>query len=103
MERRDAAPAGTGRTVIAIGIGAALFFAASAAHAWAVKSYYPTALSPTMPDKEQAIRIRSESPTLLRALRSAHRDSLQRSWTGTTAPSTDPRLTASIGPAVDDH
>ena len=58
----------------------------STAFAWEVKSYYPTGLTPTLPDSEEAQRQATQAPTLLNTIRQAHRESLQFGWKGVVPP-----------------
>jgi hypothetical protein len=52
------------------------------AHAWSVKSLYPTPMDPAMPSSERAQAMVSDSAPMLSPLRRAHQESLQRSWKG---------------------
>jgi hypothetical protein len=63
----------------------------STAWAWQPKAYYPSGFAPTMPGADEARRIVDQPPLLLRAVRDAHRQSLQRSWQGGIAVSPENR------------
>jgi hypothetical protein len=64
-----------------------LLFAASGltvptAFAWGAKAFYPTSVSPAMPDQQQAQRIAMEPPAIFRVLNGAHQRSRDLGWNG---------------------
>lgn len=59
--------------------------------AWEAKAYYPSAITPTMPSADEAVRVTAQPPLLLRSVRHAHREAKQRGWFG--VPSLDSRTT----------
>lgn len=74
------------RVIFYLLAGIPMLLSLSTAHAWEVKSYYPTGLTPTLPDAEEAQRLISQPPRLLNTIRQAHRQSLQTGWKGVAPP-----------------
>ncbi len=56
--------------------------------AWALspQSYYPYALEPTLPNAAEAQRMVAAFPWILRPLREAHQQSIQRGWKSIAPP-----------------
>jgi hypothetical protein len=77
-----------------------LLASAPAAWAWAVKSYYPTAFEPALPDAAEARRLAGEPATIFQTLRHAHRQSLERSWMSVTPPIPDQSAVAPQTPTA---
>ena len=54
----------------------------ASALAWEAKAYYPSAITPTMPSADEAVRVTAQPPLLLRSVRHAYREAKRRGWVG---------------------
>lgn len=50
--------------------------------AWGAKAYYPTSVSPVMPDEAKAQQVAVRPPAVFRTLSNAHQTAMDRGWKG---------------------
>jgi hypothetical protein len=50
--------------------------------AWGAMAYYPTSVTPAMPDEAQAKQIAVQPPAVFRTLSHAHQTAMDRGWKG---------------------
>lgn len=74
FSRRRLGTALLGGVLIGIWSGSAI--------AWGAKAYYPTSVTPIMPDEAEAQRIAVQPPAVFRTLSHAHQTAMERGWKG---------------------